>query len=157
MNGTDLVVHLVQGRELTSKSSMVSLENKEMYVLENFVPLSYLTTFSIASKKSHSDATFLHARTANMPASVATDRSSTLVVFRHNLAIRIEPDVPLNAHAVSIVSVSRNKKYARHLTSMHVYEGYVHNPHYLTLNFQHVNQDDPVVALQSQGYLACAK
>jgi hypothetical protein len=36
------------------------------YVLENFVP--FLTTFPTASNKSHSDATFLRARIANMPA-----------------------------------------------------------------------------------------
>jgi hypothetical protein len=65
-NGTDLVVYLVQGPESTSKSSIASLENKKTYVLENFVPC--LTTFSTASKKSRSDATFLRARIANMPA-----------------------------------------------------------------------------------------
>lgn len=76
------------------------------YVLENLVPCR--TTFSTASKKSRSVATFLLARIANMPAyesrqrqsnsifsplqkgltSVATDLSSAPVVFGHNRAIR---------------------------------------------------------------------
>lgn len=75
------------------------------YVEENFVPC--LTTFSTASRKSRSVATFLRARIANMPAcvrlirldsqgilyqarhtSVATDRSSAPVVLGHNRAIR---------------------------------------------------------------------
>jgi hypothetical protein len=56
------------------------------YVLENLVPCR--TTFSTASKKSRSVATFLRARIANMPASVATDLSSAPVVFGHRRAMR---------------------------------------------------------------------
>jgi hypothetical protein len=74
---------------------------KETNVLENLVPCR--TTFSTASKKSRSDATFRRARIANIPAysinighaaisikltSVATDRSSAPVVFGHSRAIR---------------------------------------------------------------------
>lgn len=46
-------------RRLSSKAIMT-------YVLENFVPCR--TTFSTASRKSLSVATFLRARIANMPA-----------------------------------------------------------------------------------------
>ena len=56
------------------------------YVDENFVP--WRTTFSTASKKSRSVATFRRARIANMPASVATDRSSAPVVLGHSRAIK---------------------------------------------------------------------
>lgn len=45
-------------------------------------------TFATASKKSCSFATLRRARIANIPASVATDRSSAPVEFGHNRATR---------------------------------------------------------------------
>ena len=66
--------------------SIVCHRRGTTYVLENFVPCR--TTFSTASKKSLSVATFLRALIANMPASVATLLNSAPVVFGHNLAIK---------------------------------------------------------------------
>ena len=71
---------------LLIKAFDLASESSKTYVLENFVPCR--TTFSTASKKSRSVATFLRARMANMPASVATERNSAPVVFGHNRAMR---------------------------------------------------------------------
>jgi len=87
----NLVVHLIHGpvNNRFRISILHSSQNQNKfrtYVLENFVPCRM--TFSTASRKSRSVATFRRARMANIPASVATDRSSAPVELGHNRAIK---------------------------------------------------------------------
>ena len=66
-NMQKLIVHLIKRSEVGSMSQWTELMTlKGTYVLENFVPCR--TTFSTASRKSRSVATFRRARMANIPA-----------------------------------------------------------------------------------------
>lgn len=87
----NLVVHLIYGSgndwfRISTRHSSQNQNKFRTYVLENFVPCR--TTFSTASRKSRSVATFRRARMANIPASVATDRSSAPVELGHSRAIK---------------------------------------------------------------------
>ena len=83
----NLVIHLVKRPVDIGVNKNSRSEAKDTtYVDENLLPC--LTTFSTASKKSLSVATFLLALIANIPASVATLLNSAPVVFGHNLAIK---------------------------------------------------------------------
>lgn len=145
-------------------------------MLENFVPC--LTTFSTASKKSRSEATFRLERMANMPAckrkhvrqwhgtqhrvihtSVATDLSSAPVVFGHRRAIRS------NRISRSVLILCEEGSSGQHtaglreqearITSLHESEGYARVLRCQVMRTPLVDPDVQVAARQGQVYQVC--
>jgi hypothetical protein len=148
------------------------------YVLENLVPC--LTTFSTASRKSRSEATFRRARMANMPAckwieviisgrnsrmerrkqtSVATERSSAPVVLGHRRAMRSNrmsrSTLILNTSVSECKGEYQDTKTKQKSTFVREFGEYVHDPHYRVTKTLLVGQDGQAAGVQDQAYQVC--